>query len=532
MSRSVALIASVLFACSSRVTPIAPPVSSTAPARAPSLLAYVPADTPYVFHVGADMFSLPSISFDYRTARSKIVTGLSAAVLPADELAEAAPRERLGSELARELLPLDEQARARVGWIAGKSGFVLYGLGLVPVLRVRLDGTQARAALGRVLARAKIEVAEARWHDVPYVLLPPLAASAPPLVVVFHPDQVVAAFAREPHEILPHLADRNPLPASLASWNPRRADPDVPADANLMFLFEPARAAARLRTADDLAQLTARSVDRACLGAIAGLLDGLPALTNSHWVDGPRVGSAYTIELAPATAKALRAGAGIPHWLTDDARPRIQFAFAIPLAALEAAARRFYAALAATDRACDPDEPMPAFPDALRELGPLAHATGGSYVLEIEPGRGDRPDQIGMAGLIAVPDVAGVWAWLSRMVPLGPLPPVGEVLPFPLGTDQVRIMVGPRAVGGSAGAFDASRLRRLMTSDGLGGVVAALEVDAAAVESVRGGAQIFGEPMDDEEDEDDDEPVHDTLIFARIAGNHLVMRSEVEMDGT
>ena len=74
--------------------------------------------------------------------------------------------------------------------------------------------------------------------------------------------------------------------------------------------------------------------------------------------------------------------------------------------------------MVATDGACGSDEPSDTgLPEMMRALGPLATAAGGTVLIEQVSGT------LSGAAVVAVPDVASVWAWLARRFPLGPLPP-------------------------------------------------------------------------------------------------------------
>ena len=168
----------------------------------------VPSDTPYA--MSFDQNLLAATTFEVDTVRSIVEGLLRDAVLSPQAAATASSEDRFASEVARELLPFDDAALRRIGWLPGESELVVYGHGLIPVARLRADGRAAHAAWRRVSARAGLALPEASWRGVPYVRLPPRGKRTQTIVVAFLPHQVALTLTTRPEAILDYLIDEAP----------------------------------------------------------------------------------------------------------------------------------------------------------------------------------------------------------------------------------------------------------------------------------------------------------------------------------
>ena len=427
---SFALVLAIAPGCGSKRQPT-PAATSDGGATAPgpaasrSLLIHVPTTTPYVVQLTQGQLGMFSGSSESVELIQSIVSGLAAELLDPEAPPPSDAPTRLRAALARELMPFDDTALARVGWQAGRSEAVLYGEGLVPVLRVRLDGDTARAALRRAITRAQVTVTEGEQAGVPYVRLPPLAPDQLPVVIAFHRDQVALAFTLAPDEVLPHLASLAPALPSIATDRGRKPrDPAAPADAWMLFAIDPSRVASALRAGDLRKVVRAPQLDDACVARIAALLDRLPPFANDFWRVGDQVTTSYLLALTPELRAPFEAAPGLPLWLTTPV-PGVQLAVGFRPAPVLALLDRLSAELEATRTSCGRP---PRAPLALSSaLGELAAIESFAVVGDAQDGA------LHLAGAFVTGDAGPVWTALARLlpVPIGPLPEDRKLRPLP-----------------------------------------------------------------------------------------------------
>lgn len=458
----IAVLTTVLaLACSGAAPAVAPPVP--APRVAARVIDQVPSDTPYA--MAMDQTMLSATTFEMTVMRTMIETELRKAVLTPAAAATASTSDRLGSEVARELLPFDDAALRRVGWLPGESELVLYGDGLIPVLRLRADGRAALAAWRRVSARAGVKVPESSWRGVPYLQILPQGKRTQTIVVAFLPRQVAITLALRPDAILDHLIDEVPAADPLLPrWRRAHIDAERPAEPSPLMWVNASAAAPRLRDGLDLAQL-GEVLAPACRRAAAEAVVGLPPFSVMYWRDDEEFVASYAIPLPAALRSVVGEGHAAVHWLAD-ARPGVQLAWGVPADELVAGVRGLVAPIFAALRACGkpaPDE-LAAF-DAL----PLRQLRGGAAALEVTDGTAAA-----VVALTAL-DVGALWSWLQRVLPLGTFPRPGEIRAVPLMPGQTMfVLATSREIGLSLGWPEASRLQALLAS---GGHPAAVVVD-------------------------------------------------------
>ena len=149
--------------------------TASAPALNPGLLKYVPADTPYIF---AMLEPLPEevteklepkidamLKSYQRVIRTIVQTSAEKSAESKDD--EGLPEEALAAlEEFAELLTIEG---LRSAGIDRNSTMVLYGVGLLPVLRMTLsDGSLLDAAMARIEAKAKDSMSVATIEDQSY----------------------------------------------------------------------------------------------------------------------------------------------------------------------------------------------------------------------------------------------------------------------------------------------------------------------------------------------------------------------------
>ncbi len=418
------------------------------------LLTYVPADTPYVVHLVPEQLAMmgPGLTREF-------VEGVAGRVLGREELPTAEPGARLRSELARELMPLDAKALARVGWDPERSEAVLYGHGLVPVLRASLDGAKARAALERAAARAKITIDAREQDGVPYVILPPYGEQKLSVVIAFHATQVTAAITLEPEQIIIQLVSLEPAATSLAtSYGKKPRDPGAPTSAWLFAAVEPARIAERLR-AGDLALLTRKpDFTPACTASLADFVAELPPITNEVWREGDVVSMSYTLAMTPVVANVVADNPGI-RWVADP-EPDVQLATSLRagkvLGFFEAMWSKQQQVRAACGDEVETDFGLPA------ALAPLDHVTGLVIAGDV------KGDAIHLGARLDVDEVAPLWTWIGEQFGTGSLPEMPENEINSLGkVNGLELALGhrPTTILGSHGAHD--RVIQLSKGEGM-----------------------------------------------------------------
>lgn len=448
------------------------------------LLIHVPADTPYVVHLPTEMLDIAR-----RGLATELVEKLRAQIVDREKDPAQPVGDRVKSELARELAPLDAAAFARVGWDPARGSAVLYGVGLVPVLRVTLDGRAARAALERVARRADLQLESHEAEGVPYVIVSPTKPDGRSIVVAFHPQQVAASATSDPSRIVPHLVSLAPASPSLAtSRGDKPRDPGAPASASIFAAVEPARIAAALRAGELVLVKPDLETTPACHTQLAELLEHLPPLTNEFWREGDVVTHSYTAPINALLARVIPAQPALPRWV-DAPSPDFQLAAGLPLGPVLALIDDVWTQVQEAREVCG-ESPAPAAGLAT-ELAALAQVQGGLLAGWLED------DAVHFVGVLDTNDVPAVWTWIGQNVVGQPLPdlPQNELaqappmlgLPFWFGH-------GPGAIIASVG--DPERLVAL-TKEGAAppvpGTIFRLHIGRELSAKVRAGrTQLFG----------------------------------------
>jgi len=164
-----------------------------------SLLDYVPADSPYVF---ASIAPLPNAVFDklepnidrimqsYEVLLREIA---SMAMEKMDEDGDSSENSEKAAAVIAELSSLMSVEGLRGAGFDRQSTAVIYGNGLLPVLRIKVsDGALFESALSRIeeKAGAKMDVATISGSPVRYVV-----ANDVKVLIAIHEKQVVTSFA-------------------------------------------------------------------------------------------------------------------------------------------------------------------------------------------------------------------------------------------------------------------------------------------------------------------------------------------------
>ena len=491
--------AAAALACGGAPPPTAPPPKPAAIAA--RVIDQVPSDTPYA--MSFDQNLLAATTFEVDTVRSIVEGLLRDAVLSPQAAATASSEDRFASEVARELLPFDDAALRRIGWLPGESELVVYGHGLIPVARLRADGRAAHAAWRRVSARAGLALPEASWRGVPYVRLPPRGKRTQTIVVAFLPHQVALTLTTRPEAILDYLIDEAPaVDPLLPRWRRAHVDPDRPADAWPVTWINAGAAAPRLRDGDDLAQLD-WAASAACRAAVVDAVAGVPTVSAMYWRDGDELVASYAVPLPAALRSLFAASHGRGHWL-DDARPGLQVAWRVPADELVQGAAAVATPIVAALRACD--EPV-AEPFAAFARLPLRQLRGGTVAMEVTDG------EAALVVALEALDVGMLWAWLQQVLPLRAFPRPGEVQAVPLMPGQTLFATATsREIGFSVGWSTAARLQALLVSESRPETVV---VDYAP--EVLGRARFLGRQLDGD--------VLSRRIKVTIDASGLTMRS-------
>jgi hypothetical protein len=441
--------ASVCVVASALLVPLAgcgSTASSSRPAasRAPTdLLTFVPSETPYVANLTPEIIELT-----VDTLGAQLLGKLRSKIIDEEKLPASTPRERLRSEILRELAPFDTAALAKVGWDSKKASAVVYGVGLTPVLRATMNGPNARALIERAATRAGITLETRESGGVPFAIIPALEESGPSIVVAFHPQQIAAALTKKPDEIVSHLVSLAPAAPSLATSNGAKPrDPTAPAGAQLYFAIEPARIADALRGGDLVVLSVANDATPACLNSVADLIDDVPPITYELWREGDTAIGSYTFPINALLAGVIPTNVALPRWV-DNPAPDAQLAVGLKLGPVFALVDDIAGRIQDTRVACGKErEPSP---QLSKDFEALTHVHGLNAVGEL-----DR-NAIRYAAVLDTDDGAAVWKWIGAhlgSVPLPDLPPheihrLGEIggFPFMAGYDSTTIVASLGAI--------------------------------------------------------------------------------------
>jgi len=401
------------------------------------LLTYVPSETPYVFNVSPEIIQITGAGMGVQ-----ILEKLRAKIIDREKLPASTPHERLRSEILRELAPFDAAALAKAGWDSEKASAIVYGVGLTPVLRATMTGRNARALIERAAKRAGVTLEARESGSVPYIVLPPTEEGRPSIIVVFHADQIAAAFTKTPDAILPHLVSLEPASPSLAtSPGAKPRDPTAPAGAELFYAVEPTRIADGLRVGDPVVLALTDGATPACLNSVADLIEDVPPITYELWREGETAIGSYTFPINSLLAGVIPTNVALPHWV-DNPPPDAQLSIGLKLGPVFALVDDIATRIQDTRVACGKDREPP--PQLSKDFEALTHVHGFTAVGELDG------NAIRYAAALDTDDGAAVWKWIIANLMSGPqadLPPdeihhLGELGGFPLtaGYDSKQII--------------------------------------------------------------------------------------------
>lgn len=463
MRRSVAILSIVtLAACSSRAHNTTPPARQTsAPKTTPTLLDHVPHDTPFLFAQKGSSFAGAKLHDMLADMRKELEPAL--AMVDDKVLAEAKPHERLLFVAMRALVALGNDDWARLGFDPTRIEFAVYGWGLTPVMRLRLDGVFLRGLVARSFADAGIDDPAVPWGKHQYRTF--TFDSGIQLIGVVLDDQLVMAVSRRAEAILPHLvgddAGRPARAFELDSINARY--PQL--QGTPFMLFDPARTAALVEKGDALRAL-APELPRGCAPAIAQIVRTLPGMAGTvSEPDRKTRRSRVIIGPSPTMAKTVNGLIRpVPRWPGDPGHGIAYYGLGLaPLPTLEALADYVDDAFS-TAHACGGTPPKESARDALRSIAPLlAPMNGMTIVFHAPPPDNEEAIQVEM--FADVTDPYAVYKWLSSLASLPPRPPAfGTAIELPFGDMEAALVLEPNGIAASFGPAGSSaaldKLRR------------------------------------------------------------------------
>ena len=452
------LVAALAACSSSPRPPPAPPEPPAAP-RAPSLLDHVPADTPFLLSSTGSSFAGAQLHDMIDEMRREIAPVLE--MTSDDMIASMEPSERIIFVALRAVAALDAADMARLGLDPRRVELAVYGWGLTPVMRLRLDGTFLRGLVERAMKDAGLDDPALRWGSHAYRTW--TFDNGLQLVVVVLDDQLVMAFSRRAEKVLPHMvgdaAGRPARAFELATIAERY--PQL--EGEPVLFIDPVRTAALVEQADELRALLPDSTP-ACARALAALTRSFPAIAATTTEPNRKTRrSRFVIGPSPPLAKTVAALARpIPRWPGDDARAgeAIYGVGLAPLPTLDAFAAYFDDGMAAAS-ACGVSPAGTSMRDGIRAIAPLlSPVNGATFVIhEIEESE-DMPLQVELVA--DVTDPYAVYTWLSSQLGLPPRPPaLGSPTPVSLGFLPSTIVLEARSIAATLGRHDPTALAAL-----------------------------------------------------------------------
>lgn len=504
-----------LGACRSSSSPAPPQPPSSGGAAEAELAAFVPADT------AAALF------FDRALIDHPLVGGDAALAEPRRDLAAAAagprttPAERFWGLIAEELAPLDKDALRRFGWISGKSTVVVYTVGLVPVVRARVDGKTFRAMLDRASAASGLKPTEGNWQGKPYLSFKP-GEEEMQILLAISDDQVVMAVASRPERVLGHLTDFAPRPDSLASAWP------IADGAGRFSWLEPSRFGALIADPEQLRILIGDDEDTpnaTCLGAVGRFIATLPRMTSTTIGDDRRFSMQVVFELSDEVAAMLRGGP-VPGWPDDGKRkvPTMRMGMGAAPYPLVVRAIGLAGDVVAAGAACGGEADMPAMAKMVAELAPLQIVQGATWEMAVFDGV-----EVTMTLALAVRDVPALWTMLATAVPMlgRTVPAIGEVRDVP-GPGPIKIGVGRDRMVGSIGAGADRRVRDYLDAAPGPRTPMISRIDLEMMTGFRDGSfRFLGEPMKDDDPDDGTPILGDVILDSRVEGSRLIIDTSV-----
>ncbi len=516
--RTLLVAALALAACRSSSSPAQPQPPSSGSAAQVELAAFVPADTAVAVFFERAMLDHPMMGMGLDEPRRELA---AAAARP-----RTTPAERFWGLIAEELAPLDDGALRKVGWRPGESEVVAYTVGLVPVLRARVDGKTLRALVDRASQASGIKPVEGTWKGTPYLVFTPEADEAK-IVIAHSDDQVVMAVAVQHEAVLDHLTRFAPPPGHdslAATWSI--------ADAADRFMYlAPSRLGALIADPAELRILAgddADDEDATCLAAVGGFIATLPRITSTVASSEQRFAMQVVADVSAEVAAMLR-GAPVPGWPDDGKRqvPTMRIGIGAPPYPLAVRAIRVLEDMMTAGEACGKDGDSFGVARMVSELAPLQIVQGATWEVAVFDGV-----EVTMTLALAVRDVPALWTMLASALPMlgKTVPAIGEVREVP-GPFPIRIGVGRERMVGSIGAGADARVRDYL--DAAPGPRAPFlsRIDQTMMIGFRDGSfRFFGEPMKDDDPDDNAPILGDVTIEARVENHQLIIDTSIHKD--
>lgn len=458
MLRSVAVLALLaVTACSSQKSAAtAPKQVEQQPPRAPSLLDHVPDDTPFLFAQKGSSYAGAKLHDVLDGVREELAPAL--AMVDDEMIAAGTPSERLLFVGMRAFMALDADDFARLGFDPARVEVAMYGYGLTPVARLRLDGVYLRSLIDRTLRDANVPDPAVPWgkhHYRTYTF-----ESGMRIIGVVLDDQLVVAMSRRAEQILPHMvgdeAGRPARPFELVTISERY--PQL--EGTPFAFFDPARTATLIDTGDALRALMP-DPSPGCTRAVAGVARTFPGFAGTLVVEDRQTRrSRFVIGPSPTLAKTVGALVRpIPRWPGEPGHGVAHVGIGLaPLPTLEAIADYVDGAFAAA-QACGADKPVESMHDALRSIAPmLAPMNGMTIVFHAPPEKDSEAFQFEMYA--DVTDPYAVYQWMASSLGLpSRAPALGKAVDIPL--LNATLVLEAHAIAGTLGGSDPAALDKL-----------------------------------------------------------------------
>ena len=282
-------------------------------------LAYVPADTPYVF---ANIEPIPASAMDAYGDMLKPAQEAYARML--DDVRADIGQSGDSDEDKRKLLALIDLAADKLtieGWerigFTREGRMAMYGVGVMPVLRVELgDPEKLRAFIGELeaLAGTPLPTAEVDGHNY-WRLAPDGGKSFALVMAIIDRHLVLTVDAGADIAALPDLLGlRQPARSLLASGELEQINREFGYTPYGSFLLDTRRLATALLGAEGRDTWFTRSladegktVSAVCRSEFMGMAEHLPRMLGGYTrLDGSAIDSHGLIELKPAVAQAFQ----------------------------------------------------------------------------------------------------------------------------------------------------------------------------------------------------------------------------------
>jgi hypothetical protein len=393
------------------------PVVDTAVVTGPRdpLFGQIPHDTPYLF-IQREQGVFGKTPTDALLELRGSVKPWFGLFVPDDS--QITPSGRLAVAAARLFLDLDEATLRKIGFGDPARTMVMYGLGLVPVVRLEVDGALLRERFMAEAARAGAAQPFADWHGRPYVQWS-LGDGGAALVVMFRDDQLAIAIARNAADVLPHLAGEAPAPVPLDEAALLRAGG---VSGTLTMWIDPARAAALVGGTGAGALPALVDAPAGCGAALAPVIAGLPPIAAAATASGDRVAVTMRVGPVPMFAETLRGVAHpIAHWPTaPPPRDTAYYGLGMGVLPILTTVAGFADRMGAASAACGGEPPGPSKALLVTLAGaPLAALEGFSAIQDVRR-NADVPRIVFLA---EVSDPERIYKLAADKLGLSPRPP-------------------------------------------------------------------------------------------------------------